>query len=135
VSAIRRTFTADLPGHVDSPVLIRGWIFRIRVLARTTFIIVRDGSGQVQCVAPTGLVHDLRAKVDDAIEVRGAVRRDDIFRVQAAILKHFRDYLSSQRFTEIVSSKIVASGTEGGTNLFEINYFDRVAYLAQSPQF
>jgi nondiscriminating aspartyl-tRNA synthetase len=33
------------------------------------------------------------------------------------------------------SSKIVAGGTEGGTNLFEIKYFDRVAYLAQSPQF
>jgi nondiscriminating aspartyl-tRNA synthetase len=43
--------------------------------------------------------------------------------------------LTSRRFTEIVSSKIVASGTEGGTNLFEIKYFDRVAYLAQSPQF
>ena len=44
-------------------------------------------------------------------------------------------YLTSQRFTEIVSSKIVGGGTEGGTNLFEIKYFDRVAYLAQSPQF
>ncbi len=47
----------------------------------------------------------------------------------------FRGYLNSQRFTEIVTSKIVASGTEGGTNLFEVKYFDRVAYLAQSPQF
>jgi nondiscriminating aspartyl-tRNA synthetase len=55
--------------------------------------------------------------------------------VQSAILKHFRDYLASQRFTEIVSSKIVGGGTEGGTNLFEVKYFDRVAYLAQSPQF
>jgi nondiscriminating aspartyl-tRNA synthetase len=67
-----------------------------------------------------------------------ALRNDrvgDIFRVQAAILKHFREYLTTQHFTEIVSSKIVASGTEGGTNLFEIKYFDRVAYLAQSPQF
>jgi nondiscriminating aspartyl-tRNA synthetase len=67
-----------------------------------------------------------------------ALRNDavgNVFRVQAAILKHFRDYLSSQRFTEIVSSKIVKGGTEGGTNLFEIKYFDRVAYLAQSPQF
>jgi len=62
-------------------------------------------------------------------------RVGDIFRIQAAILRYFRDYLTSQRFTEIVSSKIVASGTEGGTNLFEIKYFDRVAYLAQSPQF
>jgi nondiscriminating aspartyl-tRNA synthetase len=34
-----------------------------------------------------------------------------------------------------VSSKIVSGGTEGGTNLFAIQYFDRVAYLAQSPQF
>jgi nondiscriminating aspartyl-tRNA synthetase len=55
--------------------------------------------------------------------------------VQAAVLKHFRDYLASEHFTEIVSSKIVGGGTEGGTNLFEIKYFDRVAYLAQSPQF
>jgi nondiscriminating aspartyl-tRNA synthetase len=67
VSAIRRTFTADLPGHVGSQVLLRGWISRLRVLARTTFIIVRDCSGQVQCVAPTQSVHDLRLKVDDAI--------------------------------------------------------------------
>jgi len=189
VSAIRRTFAADLPLLSGSHVVVRGWVYRLRVLAKTTFIIVRDCSGVVQCVAPTASLHDLRTKVDDAIEVCGTVRRDDrarggieidiqsttllnraasllpftsssdvgdvgldilteyrplalrndrvgdVFRIQAAILKHFRDYLTSQRFTEIVSSKIVASGTEGGTNLFEIKYFDRVAYLAQSPQF
>ncbi len=43
--------------------------------------------------------------------------------------------MSGNDFTEIVTSKIVASGTEGGTNLFEIKYFERAAYLAQSPQF
>jgi nondiscriminating aspartyl-tRNA synthetase len=59
----------------------------------------------------------------------------DIFRVQAAILAAFRDALNRRRFTEIVTSKIVSGGTEGGSNLFEIQYFDRVAYLAQSPQF
>src|SRR5262249_25129414 len=67
-----------------------------------------------------------------------AVRNEaigDVFRIQAAALRYFREYLTSQRFTEIVTSKIVASGTEGGTNLFELKYFDRVAYLAQSPQF
>src|SRR5262249_25405914 len=180
---------ADLPPLAGSQVLIRGWIYRLRVLARTTFIIVRDCSAQVQCVASTETLQEARLKVDDAVEVCGIVRRDDrarggieidvhsvsllnraaallpftsssdisgvgldilteyrplalrndrvgdIFRVQAAILKYFRDYLTSRRFTEIVSSKIVASGTEGGTNLFEIKYFDRVAYLAQSPQF
>ena len=67
-----------------------------------------------------------------------ALRSDlvgDVFRIQAAILRYFREYLTSEHFTEIVSSKIVAGGTEGGTNLFEIKYFDRIAYLAQSPQF
>jgi nondiscriminating aspartyl-tRNA synthetase len=59
----------------------------------------------------------------------------EIFRVQAAILEGFRSFLRSQRFTEIVTSKLVATGTEGGSNLFEVKYFERVAYLAQSPQF
>ena len=59
----------------------------------------------------------------------------DIFRIQAALLRFFREYLTDQRFIEIVTSKIVVSGTEGGTNLFALKYFDRVAYLAQSPQF
>ena len=59
----------------------------------------------------------------------------EIFQVQASILENFRSFLRKNRFTEIVTSKIVASGTEGGTNLFELKYFERSAYLAQSPQF
>jgi nondiscriminating aspartyl-tRNA synthetase len=58
-----------------------------------------------------------------------------IFRVEAALAETFRAALRKRRFTEIFTSKIVASATEGGTNLFPIRYFDRVAYLAQSPQF
>jgi nondiscriminating aspartyl-tRNA synthetase len=62
-------------------------------------------------------------------------RYGTIFRVQAALIEAFRAALRRRRFTEIVSSKIVAGGTEGGANLFALQYFDRVAYLAQSPQF
>ncbi|HVR75225.1 MAG TPA: aspartate--tRNA(Asn) ligase [Planctomycetota bacterium] len=58
-----------------------------------------------------------------------------IFRVQAEILRAFSEHLRSQGFTEFKSSKIVATGTEGGANLFQIDYFERKAYLAQSPQF
>ncbi len=61
-------------------------------------------------------------------------RVGDIFRIQGAILRYFREFLIAHQFTEIISSKIVGGGTEGGTNLFAIRYFDRVAYLAQSPQ-
>lgn len=58
-----------------------------------------------------------------------------IFEVQAEIVRTFGDYLRSRGFTEIKSSKIVSTGTEGGANVFQIDYFDRPAFLAQSPQF
>ncbi len=58
-----------------------------------------------------------------------------IFKVQSEIIRAFSEYLRSQGFTEFKSSKIVATGTEGGANLFQIEYFERRAYLAQSPQF
>ncbi|MDR2070300.1 MAG: aspartate--tRNA(Asn) ligase [Treponema sp.] len=58
-----------------------------------------------------------------------------IFTVQASIIEAFSAYLRGRDFTEIKTSKIVGSGTEGGTELFEVDYFDRKVYLAQSPQF
>lgn len=57
-----------------------------------------------------------------------------IFEVQSCILQGFTEYLRSQDFTEIKTSKIINSGTEGGTGLFELDYFDLKMYLAQSPQ-
>lgn len=58
-----------------------------------------------------------------------------IFTIQSALAGAFRDYLTLHGFTQIFTPKIVASGTEGGSNLFPINYFEHTAYLAQSPQF
>ncbi len=62
-------------------------------------------------------------------------RQRAIFRVMNTVVDAFRDYLKSQKFTEIHTSKIVASATEGGAELFKIDYFGRKAFLAQSPQF
>lgn len=58
-----------------------------------------------------------------------------VFKLQSEICFAFRQYLRSAEFTEIHSPKIVATGTEGGAELFAVNYFGRTAYLAQSPQF
>ena len=58
-----------------------------------------------------------------------------IFKIQAALAQGFSQYLTQQGFTQIFTPKIVAEGTEGGTNLFTVDYFDKKAYLAQSPQF
>jgi nondiscriminating aspartyl-tRNA synthetase len=57
-----------------------------------------------------------------------------IFKVQAAIIEAFSAYLREQDFTEIKTSKLVGGGTEGGAELFAVEYFDRKVYLAQSPQ-
>jgi nondiscriminating aspartyl-tRNA synthetase len=58
-----------------------------------------------------------------------------IFRVQATIIEAFSRYLREQGFFEIKSSKLVSGGTEGGTELFHVEYFDKKVCLAQSPQF
>lgn len=58
-----------------------------------------------------------------------------IFKVQDSVIKAFRDFLHQENFTEIHTPKIVATGTEGGSELFEIKYFEQKAFLAQSPQF
>ncbi len=57
-----------------------------------------------------------------------------IFSLQSDILSYFGEYMRSRDFTEIKSSKLIGSGSEGGTGLFEVKYFDRSVYLAQSPQ-
>jgi len=58
-----------------------------------------------------------------------------IFKVQEEIVEAFRTYLKERRFSEIHSPKIIASSTEGGSEMFTVNYFERRAFLAQSPQF
>lgn len=58
-----------------------------------------------------------------------------IFRLQAAICQGVRNFLNSNSFTEIHTPKIVAEGAEGGANIFRLPYFEKEAFLAQSPQF
>ncbi len=58
-----------------------------------------------------------------------------IFRVQMEIIARFREFLSQQGFLEVHTSKIISQATEGGAGLFSVQYFEKKAYLAQSPQF
>ena len=55
-------------------------------------------------------------------------------KVQAALVRGFRRYLDRQDFTEIFTPKVVRAGAEGGSGLFGVDYFEKRAYLAQSPQ-
>ena len=67
-----------------------------------------------------------------------ALRRPEIraiFKVQNEIETAFRDYLKEKNFEQIHTAKIIDSSTEGGSEMFTVNYFDRRSFLAQSPQF
>jgi len=62
-------------------------------------------------------------------------RRRACFELAAASVAGYRAALDAHGFTEIQTPKIVAAATESGANVFELDYFGRPAYLAQSPQF
>jgi nondiscriminating aspartyl-tRNA synthetase len=58
-----------------------------------------------------------------------------IFKVQSSITRAIREYFYENDFTEIRTPKLLAAATEGGAEVFKMNYFGREATLAQSPQF
>lgn len=57
-----------------------------------------------------------------------------VFRIQSGICNLFRTYLDDQGFIEIHTPKLQGGATESGASVFEVNYFGRPAFLAQSPQ-
>lgn len=82
---------------------------------------------------------DLKAQLPTLLDHRVVSLRHPkhraLWQIAAAAMAGFRQSLTTIDFTEIQTPKIVASATESGANVFEIDYFGRPAYLAQSPQF
>jgi len=58
-----------------------------------------------------------------------------MFQIQSTLVRYMREYLYNEGFTEIHSPKLLGAASESGSEVFEVKYFDRKAYLAQSPQF
>ncbi len=58
-----------------------------------------------------------------------------IFKIKDMVTTAVRNYLEGNNFIEIHSPKIIAEASEGGSEVFAVSYFDREAFLAQSPQF
>lgn len=78
------------------------------------------------------------AGIDTRLDYRAIdLRRkylQDIFIIRNNILKYIRTFLSNEKFIEVNTPKIIATASEGGTALFPIFYYEREAFLAQSPQ-
>ena len=77
--------------------------------------------------------------LDTRLDYRFIDLRNDknmkIFQIQSVIVKYMREYLYNNKFTEIHTPKLIGAASESGSDVFEVKYFDRKAYLAQSPQF
>jgi len=188
---MKRNYIEELKPGKD--VLIKGWVYEIRGMAKMKFVLVRDMTGIVQCVIKDEKilkdVSDL--SLESVVEINGKVKgakikaefaRSDIeievgglnvlskaenlpihvnekttktdlpnrldyrsldvrkpkisaiFKIQSTIINAFREYFYKNEFIEIQPPGIISTSTEGGTGLFEIKYFDKKAYLAQSPQ-
>jgi len=81
---------------------------------------------------------DINISLPIALDNRALALRNkkiqDVFKVQATIVQAFREYLDKLGFTEIFIPTIVAGSTEGGSEVFPVDYFGYKAFLAQSPQ-
>lgn len=63
------------------------------------------------------------------------LQEQKIFKVRASLTRYIRDYLYGNEFVEIDTPKLLAEATEGGAEVFKLDYFGKTATLAQSPQF
>ncbi len=80
-----------------------------------------------------------RSSIDQRIDYRWIDLRTDenqlMFKVQTAMVNAMRQFLIEKDFIEIHTPKLIGAASESGSEVFEVKYFDRNAYLAQSPQF
>jgi nondiscriminating aspartyl-tRNA synthetase len=188
---MERTYIEDI--KTGKEVLLKGWVYEIRTLAKLGFILLRDKTGIVQCVVQgEGLMKKLsELTLESAVEIKGkaksasvkaeyarkdvevdcesieiiskaeklpihvnekttttefSTRLDNrfldirkpkiqaIFEIQTVIANSFREYFYKRDYIEIQPPCIISAASEGGTELFPVQYFEQKAYLAQSPQ-
>ena len=179
-----------LAQYVDQDVEIKGWVYNRRSVGKIWFLILRDGTGLLQCVIVDGECDsetfslEQQLNQEDSVIVTGRVkkepravggyelgvkqvsvvnhttdeypiskkdhgtdflmsnrhlwlrskRQNSIMRVRHQIVKAIRDYFDDNGFTLIDSPIFTGNAVEGTTTLFEVDYFERSAYLTQSGQ-
>jgi len=73
-------------------------------------------------------------RLDNRVIDLRTVANQAIFRIQSGVCTLFREYLLQHSFQEIHTPKLLGSASEGGADVFRVDYFEGSAYLAQSPQ-
>jgi aspartyl-tRNA synthetase len=87
---------------------------------------------------PLDVVEKVPADLDTRLDVRFLDARRPrvaaVFEIRSTVLHAVQQFLHKREFTQITTPKVVAAATEGGTELFPIAYFEKEAFLNQSPQ-
>ncbi|KGB78034.2 asparagine-tRNA ligase [Cryptococcus deuterogattii R265] len=183
-----------VPELVGKRVRLQGWVHRFRPQKTNFFVVLRDGSGFLQCIltgdcirtvdaldlslectvevvgtvekvkegqtapggvelsvdywkiigkAPTGaeaIESRLQPDTDASIradlrhlELRGEIAAS-VMRFRALLLRAFRESFNKRRITEVTPPCMVQTSVEGGSTLFEFDYYGSKAYLTQSSQ-
>jgi aspartyl-tRNA synthetase len=124
----------------ESVVLVTGVVKESKE-ARAGYEILPDKVvllSKAETPLPLGVIDKVGADLDTRLNNRFMdLRKEEIrsiFQIKSRTLEGIRKYLVSEGFIEVTTPKIVAAGAEGGSTLFPIKYFDKSAYLAQSPQ-
>ncbi len=99
---------------------------KIEVLAKAIHPLPIDPLGRLESNIDTRLN-------SRAIDMRNQ-KTASIFKLRHHVLSSIRKTLTEKKFIEINTPKIIGSASEGGANLFSLDYFGKTAYLAQSPQ-
>jgi len=128
----------------ESVVIIDGIVKSEKNAPNGYEIILLPGHGRIEILSlalhnlPLDTTGKVGAELDTRLDARfmdvRTERTKHIFIIRSIVQREIRDFLSERGFIEINTPKIVSSATEGGTALFPISYFEREAFLNQSPQ-
>ncbi len=119
---------------------VRGTVKRTEMTPRKVEIIPKEMRilGVAQHPLPLDVTGRTPAKIDVRLDARALdlcqQENRAVFKIQHAILRATRNFLSEKGFIEAHTPRIIATATEGGAALFPVRYFENKAFLAQSPQ-
>lgn len=132
--AVAETFLRLVPG---ATVKVTGELKNSEYVKMGGREILVDSVEVTSYAEPNPIAED--STIDQRIEHRWLDLRTEknslIFAFQSYLVNAMREYLLNNEFIEIHTPKFISTASESGSEVFEVKYFDRKAYLAQSPQF
>ncbi|MEE8340546.1 MAG: asparagine--tRNA ligase [Candidatus Neomarinimicrobiota bacterium] len=186
---MKKIFIKDLKNYDGKEVTLSGWVYNVRSIGKIWFLILRDGTGMLQCVVIKNDVGEETFKKEDlltqesSVTITGIVRLEEraiggvelgvkaieihqiaeeypitpkehgtaflmdnrhlwirskkqhaITKVRHQIVKAARDFFDNNDFVLFDAPMLTGNAAEGTTSLFNVDYYDRTAYLSQTGQ-